>query len=59
MFHYRNHGAAFGRVLMGLQVPKEDRKTFHEFLDALGFPYREETDNPAYRLFAAGRNLEA
>jgi threonine dehydratase len=59
LFHYRNHGAAFGRVLMGLQVPKEDRKTFHEFLDALGFPYREETDNPAYRLFAAGRNLEA
>ena len=56
LFHYRNHGAAFGRVLMGLQVPKEDRKSFHQFLDMLGFPYREETGNPAYRLFAAGRN---
>ncbi len=59
LFHYRNHGAAFGRVLMGLQVPKEDRKTFHEFLDALGFPYREETDNPAYLMFAGGKRPEA
>ena len=59
LFHYRNHGAAFGRVLMGLQVPKLDRKSFLEFLDALGFPYREETDNPAYRLFAGGRKVEA
>ena len=44
---------------MGLQVPKEDRKTFHEFLDALGFPYREETDNPAYLMFAGGNRHEA
>ncbi|MBS1212741.1 MAG: threonine dehydratase, partial [Proteobacteria bacterium] len=54
LFHYRNHGAAFGRVLMGIQVPKADRKTFLEFLDALGYAYREETENPAYRLFAGG-----
>ncbi len=54
LFHYRNHGAAFGRVLMGIQVPKADRKAFREFLDALGYVYREETENPAYRLFAGG-----
>ena len=52
LFHYRNHGAAFGRVLMGIQVPKEDRKTFHAFLETLGYAYREETHNPAYLLFA-------
>lgn len=54
LFHYRNHGAAFGRVLMGIQVPKAERRAFREFLDAIGFAYREETDNPAYRLFAGG-----
>jgi threonine dehydratase len=54
LFHYRNHGAAFGRVLMGIQVPKAERKDFRQFLDAIGFVYREETNNPAYRLFAGG-----
>ncbi len=54
LFHYRNHGAAFGRVLAGLQVPKEDRKAFGAFLDDLGYACREETGNPAYRLFAGG-----
>ncbi|MDD5036999.1 MAG: threonine ammonia-lyase, biosynthetic [Methylococcaceae bacterium] len=54
LFHYRNHGAAFGRVLMGIQIPKNERKEFRAFLDTLGFIYREETDNPAYRLFAGG-----
>ena len=54
LFHYRNHGAAFGRVLMGIQVPKEDRKTFHAFLETLGYANREETHNPAYCLFAGG-----
>ena len=57
LFHYRNHGAAFGRVLMGIQVPKAERRAFREFLDALGFAYREQTDNPAYRLFAGGGRL--
>jgi threonine dehydratase len=54
LFHYRNHGAAFGRVLMGVQVPKAERRAFREFLDTVGFAYREETHNPAYRLFAGG-----
>jgi threonine dehydratase len=54
LFHYRNHGAAFGRVLMGVQVPKAERKAFREFLDAIGYAFKEETHNPAYRLFAGG-----
>lgn len=51
LFHYRNHGAAYGRVLMGIQVPEKDRDEFQAFLDDLGMPYWEETDNPAYKLF--------
>jgi threonine dehydratase len=51
LFHYRNQGADYGRILMGLQVPKSDSKAFSAFLDALGYPYVEETQNPAYRLF--------
>ena len=54
LFHYRNHGAAFGRVLLGIQVPKAERKAFRQLLDEVGFEYREETQNPAYRLFAGG-----
>ena len=54
MFHYRNHGAAFGKVLMGVQMPKSDRKAFQHCLDALGFEYREESSNLAYRLFVGG-----
>jgi threonine dehydratase len=52
LFHYRNHGAAFGKVLMGIQIPKGERAVFRQCLDALGFVYHEETDNPAYRFFA-------
>ncbi|WP_295388243.1 threonine ammonia-lyase, biosynthetic [uncultured Thiodictyon sp.] len=52
LFHYRNHGAAYGRVLMGAAVPAAERVTFHQALDALGYPHWEETDNPAYRVFA-------
>jgi threonine dehydratase len=51
LFHYRNQGADYGRILMGLQVPKSDNKAFAAFLEALGYPYVEETLNPAYRLF--------
>ena len=51
MFHYRNHGAAYGRVLLGLQVPAADRKAMAKILDELGYPYWDESDNPAYRLF--------
>ncbi len=52
LFHYRNHGAAYGRVLVGLQLSTEDRKDFRAFMDRLGFRYWEETENPAFRLFA-------
>ncbi len=51
LFHYRNQGADYGRILVGLQVPKPDNKAFKEFLDTLGYPYVEETGNPVYRLF--------
>ncbi|RMG92777.1 MAG: threonine ammonia-lyase, biosynthetic [Zetaproteobacteria bacterium] len=51
LFHYRNHAAAFGRVLAGIEVPVHERDAFRDYLDALGYPYVEETDNPAYKLF--------
>ena len=51
LFHYRNHGAAYGRVLMGIQVPASDRGEFQIFLDGLGIEYSRETENPAYQLF--------
>ncbi len=51
MFHYRNHGAAFGKVLLGMQMLKSERKDFQSSLDQLGFEYREETENPAYGVF--------
>jgi threonine dehydratase len=51
LFHYRSHGADFGRVLVGMQVPPGDKKAFQKFLDALGYEYAEETGNPAYKLF--------
>ena len=51
LFHYRNHGAAYGRVLMGIQVPPEQAGEFQDFLDGLGIEYSEETNNPAYRIF--------
>ncbi len=51
LFHYRNHGAAFGRVLCGMQVPKDKCGEFQSFLETLGYNYRKETDNPAYRMF--------
>lgn len=51
MFHYRNHGAAYGRVLLGMQVPVKDRKTVNAMLKELGYPFWDESDNPAYQLF--------
>ncbi|MCG2595489.1 threonine ammonia-lyase, biosynthetic [Ramlibacter sp. XY19] len=51
LFHYRNQGADYGRILVGLQVPAEDGAAFQAFLDELGYPYVEETANPVYRLF--------
>ena len=55
LFHYRNQGADYGRILVGLQVPQADEKVFSEFLDALAYPYVEETLNPAYRMFLQQR----
>ena len=51
LFHYRNHAAAFGRVLAGIEVPAEEHSEFEDYLDALGYPYINETDNPAYSIF--------
>jgi threonine dehydratase len=51
LFHYRNQGADYGRILVGIQVPKADRAAFRQFLDTLAYPCVEETDNPVYRLF--------
>lgn len=51
MFHYRNHGSAYGRVLVGMQVPEDEREQVTAFLDEVGYHCWEETDNPAYQLF--------
>ncbi|TLX57969.1 threonine ammonia-lyase, biosynthetic [Stutzerimonas nosocomialis] len=51
LFHYRNHGAADGRVVAALQVPDDERHLVPAALDAIGYPYWDESDNPAYRLF--------
>jgi threonine dehydratase len=51
LFHYRNHGADYGRTLVGLQVPKKEMKAFKEFLNNLGYRYWDENNNPAYQLF--------
>jgi len=53
MFHYRNHGAAYGRVMVGIQVPEQDRIPFAEFLQLTQYPFQEETDNIAYQTFLA------
>ena len=51
LFHYRNHGAAYGRVLVGMQVPETQRPRLIQFLDNLGYRYWDESDNPIYKLF--------
>ncbi len=51
LFHYRNHGSAFGRVLIGIQVPKTENDKFSHYLEQLDYPYWEETDNIAYLKF--------
>ena len=50
LFHYRNHGADYGRILVGIQVPEHDRPGFADFLARLGYAYRDESANPAYKL---------
>ncbi len=51
LFHYRNHGSAHGRILVGIQVPPKERKEFRNSLKTLGYQHWEETDNPVYKLF--------
>lgn len=51
LFHYRNHGADYGRVLVGLQVPQQDMPAFDRFLSTIGYPHWNESDNPVYKLF--------
>jgi threonine dehydratase len=51
LFHYRNQGADYGRILVGLQVPDKDLASFDKILQSIGYPYVDETDNPAYKLF--------
>jgi threonine dehydratase len=54
LFHYRNHGADFGRVLAAFEVPEAELAEFRSFLDRLGYPCYPEDENPAYALFLAG-----
>jgi threonine dehydratase len=51
LFHYRNHGTDYGRVLVGIQVAPDEKAAFREFLDKLGYAYWDESKNPAYKLF--------
>lgn len=51
LFHYRNHGADYGRVLVGMQVPPDEMSDFRAFLKNLGYAHWDESDNPAYKLF--------
>lgn len=56
MFHYRNHGAAYGRILVGIQVPQRERRAFEKVLDGIGYRYWDETGNPAYQLYLGKRD---
>lgn len=51
LFHYRNHGADYGRILVGIQVPEQDNDAFKAFVDKLGYMHWDESNNPAYHLF--------
>ena len=51
LFHYRNHGSDYGRVLCGIQVPEQDRPRFQQCLQELGYEFWDESHNPAYQLF--------
>jgi len=51
LFHYRNQGADYGRVLVGIQIEQGGEREFQRFLTGLSYPFQDETDNPAYRLF--------
>lgn len=51
MFHYRNNGSDYGRIVVGMQVPKQEMNDWQSFLHTLGYPYWDESNNPAYKLF--------
>jgi len=51
LFHYRNQGADYGRILVGIQVPRREMRAFRAFLATLGYPHWDESANPAYRVF--------
>jgi threonine dehydratase len=55
LFHYRNHGAAYGQVLAGFEVKTEKTDSFTQHLEKLGYNYKDETDNQAYRFFLANK----
>jgi threonine dehydratase len=55
MFHYRNHGAAYGRILVGVQVPLAERRQFEQVLQTINYRYWDETENRAYRLYLGRR----
>ena len=57
LFHYRNHGAAYGRVLAGMEVPPAETAQLKAFLDELGYPWWDETENPAYTFFLGSNGL--
>ena len=59
LFHYRNHGADYGRVLAGIAVLPAERARFDAVIEALGYPATDETENPAYRLFLDGETAGA
>ena len=56
MFHYRNHGAAYARILVGVQVPQAERRQFEQVLERINFRFWEETENRAYQLYLGGRS---
>lgn len=56
LFHYRNHGADFGRVLVGMQIPRTGKRAFAQFLQQLNYRYWNESGNPAYEMFLGGRS---
>jgi len=51
LFHYRNHGAAYGRILAGFDIPEHDQQQFEYYLEELGYRFSNESNNPAYHLF--------
>lgn len=58
LFHYRNHGADYGRILVGIQVPNPDEAALQRFMNELGYPHWEETQHPGYRMFLSSESSE-